>query len=997
MIFSGSLMAIFLHVLITLIISFFIPLLEPFSRKDISQAVVFVATVLIIGNVVIAVKSRIEKKKFDVFQHLDLSIFLSIWTGVNQLAFKTRYPPVSARYYPEISKFFPAFFIFGFGLIVFITSCKQLKFAHKAWLVVFMVTSLPYTHPLDHYTLALCFPLMLLLYAVHRDTKNIGSSFHNPFFRFLFVTAFCFFLFQLFLSLRNDFDQAVPDILFYAILPFIFLLVWGAIKCDEEKMYSIVKKAVASHVVLMLCLALVWIVWTASRLGVFSILKYRLWISLIHPNALAAYMAASFLILEPWKKRSTKHAFIKLISVCALIMLILTQSRGMIFALVLSFLIVNFNIFRLFRKLEINQKRFVLYAVSASVILAVIIYRRVHYRLLTIQMVQDRMALWKAGWDGIKTHLWSGFGFGSKQLLAAFVIDPFSSNTEFLRLWMDWDRLGKHFHSLLIELLWLFGLPGLLLLLFILYGCFYKKELKKVYPGIVMAILALLIFGFFDCPIYYSAIMFLGTSLLGVLSGSSIQRKAGDNSRQTAHKTASALPAVLAVGVLLLIVIPALHQRFLFAWGIHQSNHGSDKSKASLASAAFYRPPSGKAVEKLVKLMLDEGNCINAISVLDTYMSRTDMPKIQLMRLHAWLEQNQDQRLKRLLKAWQSDPSGLISENLYFEAFLVEIQSEFFEMRADILDNLLADRNFYLFLRDHGIETPEGLKIDKKAVNDILLARGLHLSSCKLKYSSVVIPLEDLLTTIETMLSRCDANIIRCNKKRQAYFLALLKARDFGRATRVANSWNFDLAETRLMADIQTFQDGSSAYSIIQAHKAIGNRDYALAEHLLLSASAEEKSNPEWFYMMSIVWGEKDNWQAALKAIDSALQFAPFDVRFLMEKGKALYHLGQLNDALLVFQTILNFSPWSVNAQSYTGIILYKLERIEEAVLYFKSALDLTPEDPQAYFNLYMALTALPARSEDAKKLHDTMIEKFGDAAIFIDEKEGLFAGNAGE
>ncbi len=988
--FSGSLIAIFFHALIILVLSFFIPLLEPFSWKDASHSAIIILTVLIIGHAITILRFRFLKKRQDISHYIDLSVFLFLWTGLNQLAFKTRYPPVSVRNYPEISKFFPVFFVLGIVIIV-LTSSKQWKFIHKAWLVAFMMTSLPYTHPLDHYTLSMCFPLMLLLYATHRETKTISVFFQNPFFRYHYLSTAAFFIVQLLISLNNDFDQVVPDFLFYATIFFTLPLVWSAVKNDKNSTHLIVKKAVAGQVILMLFLAIIWIVWTASRWGALSILKYRLWISLIHPNALAACLAVSFLVLEPWKKQGKNHVFIWTISICALVMLLLTQSRGMIFALLLSFLIINFNLLQLFRKLENKQQRLVTFVVLACLGLSVIIYWRVHYRLLTIGMIQDRITLWKASWNGIKAHLLSGLSFGSKGRLAEFVTDPFCAKTEFLRLWMDWDRLGKHFHNFYIEILWLFGLPGLLLFMLVIYKCFNKIQLNKMYPGVVMATMALLLFGLFDCPIYYAAIMFLGATLLGLISGSSFELKNAEKPLSTAQKILSVLPAMMAVSFLLLTVVPVFHQRFLYARGIHLSNHNIDKSKTCLKAAANFRPASGKTVEKLVRLMLDNGECIEATSALDTYMLKTNMPTIQLMRLHAWLERDSTLRLKRLQNAWHSDPAGLKSENLSFEVFLMELQSDSFELSSDIIDNLLADRNFYILLRDHGSESPNGLTIDKQTVTNILNARGLNLFPCNIQYSSVFLSLEDMLTTMEKVLTNCDENIDRCNKKRQAYFLAMLKARDFGRATRTANSWSFDLSETQLIADVQTFREGSSAYSIIQARRALGIGDYQLAEQHLLSASTGEKSNPEWFYMMSIVLGKRHIWKLALENINSALRSAPHDVRFLMEKGTALYHLGQLPRALEVFQTIVCITPWSVKAQSYTGIILYELERFEESVLYFESARDLTPEDPQAYFNLFMALTALPDRKDDAKKLRETIVQRFDEVAIPEDLKERIF------
>lgn len=992
--------AVCLHSIIILALSFFIPLLEPYSSRDLPKAAMLFIPTLAAGYIFFILKTRFYKISRNFYECCDLTVFLSVWTGLNQFSFKTMYPPVSVRNYPLISGFFPVFFVLGIVVIFYAWSNRNMVFAQRAWLVVFMLVSLPYTRPLDHYTLAMCFPLMALLYTIHRDTGMISNILRNRTAAVVFTLICIFFVYQVAKALTHDFDHAVPDMLLFSTAVFTFFLVTAVASANNgNSMNSLIKKCVAAHVGLIVVLGTMWIIWTASSWGPMSILKYRLWISLLHPNAVAAYLAASIFILEPWKKSSTGHFLRVSIAAAALFMLLLTQSRGMMLALILAPLIFTIHHYQAIRTLITGRKRWLIVTLGLCVVPAVLIINRVHYRLINTQMIQDRIGLWQAGWKGISDRLMTGFGFGSKTNLAAYVTDPFSKHFDFLQLWMSWDRLGRHFHNLFLEVIWISGLPGLLLFLFIICRAFFRKRPHRQNAGIYTSALALLVFGFFDCPFYYPAIMFLGTSLLGMLLSSSpdVTNSPVYTHQETIPWKGSVIPAAAALGVLLVLIVPVFHQRCLFAFGIHQLKYDVEKSEKLLKASAFYWPPSSKAAEKIVYSLLERGECIDAISTIDAFVKRTGMPAIQLKRIHAWLERHEIDRIHQLRNAWMSDPSGLLDNNLAPEIFLMQISSGTTEHNVDIMDSLLVDEHFYSLLLEYGTKESGTVTIDRDTVTSILEQRGLYLSPCRVQYSPVVIQSDKILSQVERELTDLCMTIPNCDKRRQAFFASMIHARDFVRATRVANAWNLDIRDPQTVTDVQTFRDGSSAYSIIQARKAIRDGDYNLAEYHLTSASSSDMADPEWFYMMSIVLGSKGEWQHALEKINTALNTSPGDIRYLSEKGVALYYLSRYREALQVFRSILAISPWSIRAQSYAGIILFELERYDEAVTCFEAARDLTPEDPWAYYNLFMALSALPDRISEAESVRTTLLKKF-DAACLPDEiKDKVFAENMDE
>jgi tetratricopeptide (TPR) repeat protein/O-antigen ligase len=991
----SNFIAVCLHAGIVLALSFSIPLIEPYSSSNMTKSAILFIPTIMAGWFFIILKFRFSTIPRDIYEYCDLTVFLAVWIGINQLAFKTMYPSISVRNYPLVSGYFPVLFVLGAGVIVYAWSNRNLVFTQRAWLVVFMLVSLPYTRPLDHYTLAMCFPLMALLYTVHRDARTISNILRNRFTVVLFILMGICFVFQVVNAMKQDFDQSVPDILFFSTAFFTFLLATaGAMGNNGNSMRSIMKTAVAVHVGLMMVLGTMWIVWTASSWGLMSILKYRLWISLLHPNAVAAYLAASLFILEPWKKPSSGHILRICIASAALFMLLLTQSRGMILAFILAALIVIIHHFHTVRSVIIGRKRWITLTIILCAVPAVLVFNRVRYRLINTQMIQDRIGLWQAGWKGIRDKLLAGFGFGSKMNLAEHVTDPFSRHLDFLQLWMSWDRLGRHFHNLYLEVMWIFGLPGLLVFLLIICRIFFRKQLQLTNAGLYTSALALLLFGFFDCPFYYPAIMFLGASLLGtLLSNSSDPGNTPEYSqRKPARWKRSVVPVAVALAVLFFIIIPAFHQRLLFTSGTYYQKHDTEKSHNLLKAAAFYRPPSRKAAEKIVNSMLEKGECIDAVTTIDAFLKCSGMPAIQLMRIHAWLERNDDIRMHRLRDAWLLDRAGLLNENLLPEIYLMQLSSGETGKNAEVMDAMLVDERFYSLLLEYGIKDAGTVTVDRDSVTSILQQRGLYLSSCNVHFTPVVLPSDKLLTRLEKELTDlCDADP-QCEKKRRAFFSSMIKAREFVRATRVANAWDLDIRDAQMVTDVQTFRDGSSDYSVIQARKAVRDGDYILAEHHLISASATDMTDPEWFYLMSIVLGSKGEWKPALENINTALESVPGDIRYLLEKGVALYHLSRYREALQIFHSITTISPWSVRAQSYAGIILYELERYQEAIIFFEAARDLTPEDPWAYYNLYMALSAVPERLDEAENVRDTVLKKFDLALIPDDLKDRLFS-----
>jgi tetratricopeptide (TPR) repeat protein/O-antigen ligase len=976
---------IVLHTLLVVLLSILTGLLEPWRPEFIVKNLMMPGIVLIGGLLSLCLYSKLEKNDIDVNICCDLLVFLSVWTGVNILAFKTVYPGDSVRNIPDLNRLFPVFFGLGILIIILVSSKRTLNVSVKVWIVLFMMLSLPYTRPLDQHTLAMSLPLVTALYAIHRDFECVAKIFRYPGI-FLF-TAFSFFIlsFRIVTAIQSDFDSVIPDMLFFTSLFLLFILCLSASLNSPVSFVSVFKKSIFFQVMILVLLALYWIIQTVATWGLMSILTYRLWISLLHPNALAAYLVTAIFIMAPWRKVDKFHKGYLVLSIISVFLFLLTQSRGMLAAALIGPFLSYSRHFASGRVLRLIKQRWVFVTGATALIVTGVLLLRVHYRLINSDMIQDRLTIWGYFIQRILHQPLTGFGFGSKPLLAAHVSEPFMQNIQFMRLWMGWDRLGQHFHNLYLETWWIFGIPGLALLL---TGLMCAVKNRRVLVELRTATVVLMIFSLFDCPFYYPAIM---VSFLTIVA---IAWTSGKHPRDVKPFLSSIIlrKTILCLIILVCLIMPlnAFYHRFVYALGMHYSKTDSDLAQKYLRRASFGAPRSVKAAEHLVTQKLKQGRCLDAVSFIDLFLQKINAPVIGLMRSGAWLDRNPEHRLNRLIEICDLDPGRILSENHYLDCFFASVSVDvdttdtFFEM------SVLTDDLFYADLLAHTDAAETHVWINDTTVSSVLGLRGLSLHSCTIYYPPVRYNLEYSLKNIELSLtSECDYSD-NCKAKRHAFVNALLKAGDFNRATRLVNNWQLSDLYKHDAIDLVTYRDGSSDYSLIQARRTFNEGNYEQTEHFLSLSRSTNVTNPDWLYMMAVVKGAQQKWQQSHDYISAALEKIPDNPGYLTAKGIALYHLQHFTESLNTFELALRLSPWSVKARSYTGIILYEKNRFHEALTHFEQVLYLAPNDPWSWFNAYMCLNAIPGREQEAESLRDQILLRFEAEEIPAQMKERL-------
>ena len=115
-------------------------------------------------------------------------------------------------------------------------------------------------------------------------------------------------------------------------------------------------------------------------------------------------------------------------------------------------------------------------------------------------------------------------------------------------------------------------------------------------------------------------------------------------------------------------------------------------------------------------------------------------------------------------------------------------------------------------------------------------------------------------------------------------------------------------------------------------------------------------------------------YEAALKAFDKAVEFKPDKDEAWYNRGYALGELGRLEEAIASYDKATEFKPDYHQAWNNRGIVLGELERLEEALASYDKAVEFKPDYHQAWNNRGNALGKL-GRLEEVVTSYDKAVE----------------------
>ena len=91
---------------------------------------------------------------------------------------------------------------------------------------------------------------------------------------------------------------------------------------------------------------------------------------------------------------------------------------------------------------------------------------------------------------------------------------------------------------------------------------------------------------------------------------------------------------------------------------------------------------------------------------------------------------------------------------------------------------------------------------------------------------------------------------------------------------------------------------------------------------------------------------------AALRHLESAVEFAPQEIDYYNQLGVLRYEAGNHEGAIAAFHVVVEHSPTQVEALSNLGMAYFEAEDFAQAKQWFQLAVEQTPQDPELWNNL---------------------------------------------
>lgn len=179
-------------------------------------------------------------------------------------------------------------------------------------------------------------------------------------------------------------------------------------------------------------------------------------------------------------------------------------------------------------------------------------------------------------------------------------------------------------------------------------------------------------------------------------------------------------------------------------------------------------------------------------------------------------------------------------------------------------------------------------------------------------------------------------------------------------------------AATALQAEIAALKAGDAAKAIDSLGKIIAANPGSAEAHLLLGQA----------YYRSDRKDDAENELMAGFTLDgqAALPLDTQDPDELFLAGNAHASVGQLNEALAVYEAVLKIKPDKAAAYTNLGVVYYQLGKLDEAITQMKKALDLDAKDAETWYMLGAAYTQQESLTE-AEQAFNKSIELKPDLA----------------
>ena len=142
---------------------------------------------------------------------------------------------------------------------------------------------------------------------------------------------------------------------------------------------------------------------------------------------------------------------------------------------------------------------------------------------------------------------------------------------------------------------------------------------------------------------------------------------------------------------------------------------------------------------------------------------------------------------------------------------------------------------------------------------------------------------------------------------------------------------------------------------------------------------------PQALHLMGLIMHQTGRFELAVESLREANAADPTDPDILTSLAASCLALGDVQQAMLCYQSVVELSPASASAWACLGLVQDRLDRFEEAAQSFRRAVSLNPEDPEFVRRLAAALCKSGALQEALGLLDKLLARNPGDFETYKD------------
>jgi tetratricopeptide (TPR) repeat protein len=172
---------------------------------------------------------------------------------------------------------------------------------------------------------------------------------------------------------------------------------------------------------------------------------------------------------------------------------------------------------------------------------------------------------------------------------------------------------------------------------------------------------------------------------------------------------------------------------------------------------------------------------------------------------------------------------------------------------------------------------------------------------------------------------------------------------------------------------------------VVRAQALFARGDFRTAADVLAPLVKPPVRDFDAAYLMARLRVALRQSATAIEMFDTATRLKPDSADAWLDRGRALYDVGRLDDALSSFEKAMQLEPDSADAHYSCGTLCTMLQRHEEALQHYDRAANSRPNDIKLLTNRAASLHALGR--------YDEAIASF-DLALELDPENPALAAN---